>query len=158
MRIVRPDGTVVEGSPQELAQYEGFLSFNSPKTAAMRTGSLASQNDVGDVYDFRFVSSDVAFRALTRIKLSEKQILVLIKMHEAGTNWITGTALQQAIGYSASQFAGLMGAFGRRVIYTPGYVLDSAFFEQEWNEVGSCYSYRLPPSVREAVERARIVG
>jgi hypothetical protein len=158
MRIVRPDGTVVEGSPQELAQYEGLLSFNSPKRVVVHTGSVAPQSEVNDAENFRFVSSDVAFRALTRIKLSEKQILVLIKMHEAGTGWITGTALQQAIGYSASQFAGLMGAFGRRVIYTPGYVMDSAFFEQEWNEVGSCYSYRLPPSVREAVERARIVG
>ena len=56
-----------------------------------------------------------------------------------------------------AQFAGLMGAFGRRVVNTPGYVLNSSFFDYEWDDERSCYLYRLPATSRAAVEKARLV-
>lgn len=157
MKITRADGSVIEGTAEELAQYEAFSRFHSAPGKAMKGQATDTQlNDPNDV-DWEFVSTDVAFRALTRIKLGAETKAVIRMIYDGGDNWTPASSLQQEIGYSASQFAGLMGAFGRRLVNTPGFVLHSAFFEQEWDDGRSCYLYRLPPSVRPAVEKARIV-
>ena len=153
MKKTLPDGSVIDGTPEEIAQYEAFQRFHGPVTFSESQGNADS---LTPAIDWEFVSSDVAFRALTRIKLGKETKAVLGTIHSGGEAWTTATALQQKINYSPSQFAGLMGAFGRRLVNTPGYVLHSAFFEQEWDADRSCYIYRLPPSVRLAVEKARI--
>jgi hypothetical protein len=160
MRIVRPDGTIIEGTAQELAAFEAALKFSIPENRPVvsSTGSKPREGgEGGSVPDFRFVQSDVALRALTRIRLSKEQALVLVELYNAGDKWVQASVLQSAIGYKPSQFAGLMGAFGRRVAYTPGYVAYSAFFEQEWDANSACYRYRLPESVREALRLAKLV-
>lgn len=150
MKITRADGSVVEGTPEEIAQYEAFAKSHGGSQQG------ANQSDSGDV-DWEFVSTDVAFRALTRIKLGKEAKAVIKRVYLGGDKWTSATLLQKEIGYSPAQFAGLMGAFGRRLINTPGYVLDSSFWEYEWDGQQSCYLYRLPTPVRAAVERARIV-
>lgn len=147
------DGSIIDGTPEEIAQYEAFQKFHgasSPQKPPVES-EIAGSN-----VDWEFVSSDVAFRALTRIKLGKETKLVLNRIYAGGEAWTTATQLQKETGYTPSQFAGLMGAFGRRLVNTPGYVLHSTFFEQEWDGERSCYLYRLPPSVRSAVEKARI--
>jgi hypothetical protein len=151
MKITRPDGSVIEGSPEELAQYEAFA-----KSHGGSAGSAASVESGGG--DWEFVSTDVAFRALTRIKLGKQMKAVLQRVYQRGDKWTSATLLQKEIDYTPAQFAGLMGAFGRRLINTPGYVLDSSFWEYEWDGEQSCYLYRLPAPVRAAVERARVVS
>lgn len=111
---------------------------------------------MGDV-DWEFVSADVAFRALTRIKLGKQTRAVVRRVYSGGDKWTSAALLQKEIDYSPAQFAGLMGAFGRRLVNTPGYVLNSSFWEYEWDSQQSCYLYRLPAPVRAAVEKARIV-
>lgn len=150
MKITRADGSVVEGTAEELAQYEALARFHTVGAKERDTESPA-------YVDWEFVSSDVAFRALTRIKLGIEAKSVLKALYEAGDNWTSAKSLQTLVGYKPSSFAGLMGAFGRRVANTPGYVRDSSFFEYEWDGSQSCYLYRLPPSTRDAVERARMV-
>jgi hypothetical protein len=150
MKITRPDGSVIEGSPEELAQYEAF--------AKSQAGSAGSAPSVGsEDADWEFVSTDVAFRALTRIKLGKQIKAVLRRVYLAGDKWTGATVLQKEIDYTPAQFAGLMGAFGRRVVNTAGYVLNSSFWEYEWDGQQSCYLYRLPAPVRAALERARVV-
>ncbi|MFN7029387.1 MAG: hypothetical protein ACK4PC_08470 [Sphingopyxis sp.] len=157
MKITRADGSVIEGTAEELAQYEAFSRFHGPSGDSSKAQSFDAQlSDPGDV-DWEFVSTDVAFRALTRIKLGAETKAVIRKIYDGGDSWTPASVLQKEIGYSANQFAGLMGAFGRRLVNTPGFVLHSAFFEQEWDDGRSCFLYRLPPSVRPAVEKARIV-
>ena len=153
MKKTLPDGSVIDGTPEEIAQYEAFQRFHRP---AAFNESQGAADPLTTEIDWEFVSSDVAFRALTRIKLGKETKAVLGTIHAGGEAWTTATALQKKIKYSPSQFAGLMGAFGRRLVNTRGYVLHSAFFEQEWDANRSCYIYRLPPSVRLAVEKARI--
>ena len=153
MKKTLPDGSIIDGTPEEIAQYEAFQRFHS---APNSNGSADVGEALTPAIDWEFVSSDVAFRALTRIKLGKETKAVLSRIYLGGEAWTAATDLQREIGYSPSQFAGLMGAFGRRLVNTPGYVLHSAFFEQEWDDKRSCYLYRLPPSVRSAVERARI--
>lgn len=152
MKIVRADGSVIEGTPEEIAQYEAFSRFHGAKDDDSKDQS--SPLDI----DWEFVSSDVGFRALTRIKLGKEAKSVLSKIYLAGDKWTSAKHLQKLVGYEPSQFAGLMGAFGRRIANTPGYVRDSAFFETDWDDSQSCYLYRLPPSSRAAIEKARIVG
>ncbi|WP_447930129.1 hypothetical protein [Sphingopyxis fribergensis] len=157
MKITRADGSVIEGTAEELAQYEAFSRFHGASSSTSKGQNAdAPLSDPGDV-DWEFVSTDVAFRALTRIKLGKETKAVIRKIYESGDYWTPASALQKEINYSPSQFAGLMGAFGRRLVNTPGYVLHSAFFEQEWDDERSCFLYRLPQSVRPAVEKARIV-
>ena len=154
MKIVRPDGSFIEGTPDELAQYEAFARFHSVGQASSDP-TLPSPPLAG--VDWEFVSTDVAFRALTRIKLGKETKAVIRRVYSGGEAWTTAEVMQKEVGYKPAQFAGLMGAFGRRLVNTPGYVLNSSFFEQEWDDVRSCYIYRLPPPVRQAVEKARIV-
>lgn len=158
MKITRADGSIIEGTAEEIAQYEAFLRFHSGvhKGEGALESDGAQPTEFGEV-DWEYVSTDVAFRALTRIKLGKETKTVIAKVYEGGDKWTSATSLQRATGYSPSQFAGLMGAFGRRLVNTAGYVLHSAFFEQEWDAEHSCYIYRLPPSVRAAVEKARVV-
>ncbi|MEA3036430.1 MAG: hypothetical protein QOH04_2202 [Sphingomonadales bacterium] len=149
MKIIRPDGSIVEGTPDEIAQYEAFALRHGPSTQA-------TQPAVEEA-DWEFVSTDVAFRALTRIKLGKETKAVLTRVYLGGEEWTSAAFLQKEIGYTPAQFAGLMGAFGRRLVNTPGYVSGSAFWEWEWDSQKSCYLYRLPAPVRAAVEKARIV-
>lgn len=151
MKKVYPDGSVIEGTFEEIAQYEALTKQRSGPTIGEALDSLQSE------VDWEYVSSDVGFRALTRVKLGNQIKTVLKALHVAGELWTSAKALQKLIDYSPSQFAGAMGAFGRRVANTPGYVRDSSFFEYEWNDRQSCYLYRLPPSSRLAVEKARLV-
>ncbi len=153
MKKTLPDGSVIDGTPEEIAQYEAFQKFHSTSSSGK---SDATNVTATPEVDWEFVSSDVAFRVLTRIKLSKETKAVLKRIYQGGAAWTTAADLQKEIGYSPSQFAGLMGAFGRRLVNTPGYVLHSAFFEQEWDGERSCYLYRLPPPARAAVEKARI--
>lgn len=150
MKITRPDGSIIEGTAEELAQYEAFAKSQGGSAAA--ASPVESENT-----DWEFVSTDVAFRALTRIKLGKQMKAVLRRVYLRGDKWTSATLLQKEIDYTPAQFAGLMGAFGRRLINTAGYVLNSSFWEYEWDGEQSCYLYRLPGSVRTAVERARIV-
>jgi hypothetical protein len=154
MRLTLPDGSVAEGNPTELADFLNLSKIHEPHTPNIESvivpNSLATE-------DFRFVSESVAARALNRLKLSPAQVKMLRKLYESGDKWVLATELHRAVGYSASQFAGLMGAFGRRVVYTPGYVVDSSFFEIDWDYDINCYRYRLPASVRKAVEKLNLV-
>lgn len=150
MKITRPDGSVIEGSPEELAQYEAFAKSHGGSDGS--AGAVGSEN-----VDWEFVSTDVAFRALTRIKLGKQIKAVLRRVYLGGDKWTSATVLQKEVDYTPAQFAGLMGAFGRRVVNTAGYVLNSSFWEYEWDGQQSCYLYRLPAPVRAALERARVV-
>ena len=150
MKIVRADGSVIEGSPEEIAQYEAFSRFHS-------TVGGETLNEVSPEVDWEFVSSDVGFRALTRIKLGKETKAVLSCLYTAGDKWTSAKELQKLVDYTPPRFAGLMGAFGRRVANTLGYVRDSSFFQYDWDSNQSCYLYRLPPSSRAAIEKARIL-
>lgn len=154
MKLTRADGSVIDGTPDEIAAYEALQKMHN----AAATKQDASSHDGNDPNNWEYVSTDVAFRAITRIKLGKETKAVIKRIYIGGDAWTTAAALQKEVDYSPSQFAGLMGAFGRRLVNTPGYVHYSSFFEQEWDDNKSCYKYRLPMSVRVAVEKANVVS
>jgi hypothetical protein len=81
---------------------------------------------------------------------------LLQALYQAGEGWTAAPALQAALGLSTREFAGLLGAFGKRVSKTGGEG-PQTFFDQYWDHDKGYNLYRLPPSVRAALERARVV-
>jgi hypothetical protein len=103
--------------------------------------------------DERFASEKIAFRALNRRPLSGAQRLLFRTLFDAYPNWTSATRLQQATKYGPNQLGGLLGATGRRLSQTQGYVADSSMIEWMWDSDDNEYHYRLPPSVHAAVKR-----
>lgn len=148
-----------EGTADEIARIHrdiaikgGDLSLIARESPArdVTAAKGAAETDV-------FVSTKVARLALTRRPLSSPQRQLLLALYTAHQRWQLASDLQTKIGYSPSQFAGLMGAFGRRVAFTAGYSVGSCFFEQEWDDLAACNKYRLPEPVREAMRMSRLV-
>lgn len=104
-----------------------------------------------------FVGEKFARAAITRLELSAPLRAVLIKLYNAQSDWVPVAELYKASGYDGAQFAGLMGAFGRRMKHTYGYDADAYFFDFDWDDNTSAWRYRLPESVKEAMRAAGIV-
>ena len=162
MRIIRADRSIIEGSPLEIAEFERLVGPDPvPRNAEQLQPSAVAASippSSTNEDDWDYASADVAFRCLTRLKLSKPMKATLRLIYAADQDWVSATDIQRQIGYDPVQFGGMLGAFGRRFVNTPGYVLNSSFFECEWDDTLSCYKYRLPASVRAAVLRARVVG
>ena len=69
----------------------------------------------------------------------------------AHPKYVTTADLHEATDCTPAQFAGVMGAFGRRMVNTSGYDDTASFFDWRWNEPDGTYECRLPDSVLEAV-------
>lgn len=135
---------VYEGTPEEIAAFRAALDRQGedkpPASAPAPHPSVQG-----------FVSTDIARKVLTRRPLSAEQRLVLHTLYDAGEQWTAAPILQSYLNYSKSQFAGLMGAFGRRLSQTSGHKPNTWLFEQEWNYEEGYNLYRLPASVRSAL-------
>src|SRR5437762_10183134 len=138
-----------EGTVEELAALKRALETEKPSGAGSATIAYRSHSIAG------FVDDEKALEIITRRRLSKEQILVLTTLYRAQDRWTSAADLQRALKYNTSQFAGLMGAFGRRVSFTTG-VGDRKFFDQEWDSERGCNLYRLPESVRTAVKNAAL--
>lgn len=104
-----------------------------------------------------FVSEEVAKRAFTRRPLSTQQTIVVKTLADAFPNWVLATDLHKATRFSPAQLAGLLGAFGRRVSHTKGYVQGSWLFDADWDYGNNCYNYRLSEGALNAAKSAGIV-
>jgi hypothetical protein len=144
---------VFEGDPREVAEALRNLGVTAQSVPAILPnepeGTIEEAEDSGEAWSF--VSTPVARRVLSRRQLQDlpKQMLALI--YNAGDAGILGNVLAKKLGYSAAQFRGMMGAFGRRLSNTPGYDGHAHFFGWEWNYEKGTYRYWLPETVREAV-------
>ena len=151
----------IEGTPAELSDVLRAL----PGTAMVHTAAVELTDEVIDSSATsesseeasRFVTTRFARRALKRLKLSKPMKKVLRALYEAHTECLPLATLQDVAGYSPPQFAGLMGAFGRRLANTEGYDSEAAFFEYNWDEDGETWNYRLPDTVREALALEQLV-
>ena len=99
----------------------------------------------------RFVSTAFARRVLTRRRLSGPVMAMLKTLYESHPEWVSSATLYDATGYTPAQFAGLKGAFGRRMSKTTGYDAQAEFFEWKENKETGEWEYRLPDTVREAL-------
>lgn len=149
---------VFEGSVDELSEVAKNLGVQSVAAAvevpnepeaALKAHSASEGDDP--------VSVKFARRVLKRLAISEPMQAVLQELYDAGDAWVGIEQLCSASNYTRQQFAGLMGAFGRRVSHTQGYDEETYFFEVEWDHENSGWRYKLPSTVRDALVQEEIV-
>ena len=150
---------IFEGTPEEVKEAMkqfGATSVEGVPASAKSTiaETVNDEQDEDESGDVEHMDEGVARRALSRLPLQEKPKAVLKAMFEADEeNGILASELQKLIGYTKAQFAGLMGAFGRRLSSTRGFIDGTTFFICEWDDDEGCYRYRLTPESRAAVKR-----
>ena len=127
--------------------FEGTAEEVGRVVQAMQPSSATSveppptRPTTGDEETWPPVTEEFARRVLTRRRLSGpvKAMLRTLSQVDPG-DYVPVADLYEATGYSSSQFAGLMGAFGRRIAHTEGYDENAVFFEYErerrWPVVG----------------------
>lgn len=140
----------VEGTAEEVARLLNLMA--SPKTPTARLPSQEPRLEGASP----FVSEEVAYEVLTRRPLGPVHTRMLRKLQEAGDAWTTAPELQTELALSTREFAGLLGAFGRRLSHTDG-AGSRSFFDQYWDHENGYNLYRLPPSVRAALTRAKVI-
>lgn len=149
---------VFEGTPEELSQVAKTLQTSAPLAQAMDSSPEfpAPEEVSAKDEDTEGVTVRFARRVLKRRELSEPLKAVFQKLYEAN-DWVSIEELGEVSEYSRPQFAGLMGAFGRRIANTQGYDQEAAFFFTEWDDEAGAWKYRLPDTVREALELENLV-
>lgn len=149
---------VFEGTPEELSQVAKTLQMSAPLAEAVDPSPepLAPEKVSAKAEDTEGVTLKFARRVLKRRELSSPLKAVFQRLYEAN-DWVGIEELGEVSGYSRSQFAGLMGAFGRRITHTQGYDEEAAFFYTEWDDDAGAWKYRLPDTVREALELENLV-
>lgn len=145
-----------EGTAQEVI--EVMTAMQAMPNAAAQDAAVAVAPTVAEEgEDKEFVSIEVARRVLSRRPLSREQLAVLKMLYSALPDWVPAAKLQAAISYTPAQFAGLMGAFGRRFSHTEGFVENTWLFDAEWDYEVGAYNYRLPETVKAAMEAEKLV-
>ena len=152
MRVI-----VIEGSPEDVGKALKELGPPADIRAVIEASPQPPTKRADDEGDRKFVSVEIARRVMSRRPLSREQRSVLIEIYDAHPGDVLASALQQKVNYSKAQFAGLMGAFGRRLTRTPGYVDPTWFFDNLWDDEEGCNRYRLPETVREAMRLEGLV-
>lgn len=139
----------VEGTVEEVAKLLGLLSgevaSDGPESKASSLGGPSP-----------FISEGLAYDALTRRPLGIISAKMLRTLDKAGDGWTAAPELQKTLGLSTREFAGLLGAFGKRISHTDGEG-SRTFFDQYWDQENGYNLYRLPPSVRSALRKAKVV-
>ena len=143
----------VEGTPEEIADLIRLLADTGrPRAKGPQADKAGSADGRDETEQSPFVSEDTAVAILTRRPLAPTYITLLHRLKEAGDRWTSAPVLQSAVGMTTREFAGLLGAFGRRVSHTDG-TRARFFFDQYWDHERGYNLYRLPPSVRAAIDR-----
>ena len=149
----------IEGTAEEISDVLRTL----PGAATVRTAAVelttaevqATTNSETTEPESRFVTTRFARRVLKRLPLSTPMKNVLRELCKAHPDWLSQAKLRDAAGYEPSQYAGMMGAFGRRIANTEGYDSETQFFEWKWEE--ETWYYRLPDTVREVLTLEELI-
>lgn len=153
---------VIEGSVDEVRATMEVIRplVSEPRSSSIEESASEVETDaIDDSGGKRFVTVEFAREVLTRLPLSPAQKAVLKALYDAGAEeYVTTTELVRVLRYdSGHQLAGVMGAFGRRIANTKGFDENATFFEIRWNETAAAWEYRLPATVRKALEQEGLV-
>ena len=147
---------IFEGSPEEIREaVQSIIPANPERVIAAGTPEGKRSlplREIDSEHEKRFVTQEFARRVLTRRPtLSGPVKRVLQMLQEAHPGWVTLGDLHVAAGYTPQQFAGLMGAFGRRMSHTDGYDPHAHFFDYQLNRETENWEYAMPVSVHQAM-------
>ena len=153
---IRIEGTAAEIS-DVLRALPGTASVHIAAVELTDAGVQATTSSETTEPESRFVTTRFARRVLKRLPLSKPMKNVLRELCKAHPDWLSQAALRDTAGYEPSQYAGMMGAFGRRIANTEGYDSETRFFEWEWDDEEKTWYYRLPDTVREALTLEELI-
>lgn len=147
---IRVEGTATEIS-NVLRALPGAATVQTAAVELTDAGVQAATSSETPEPESRYVTTRHARRVLKRLPLSKPMKNVLIVLYKAYPDWLSQATLQDAAGYGSPQYAGMMGAFGRRRAKTEGYDSETEFFEWKWDDDERTWYCRLPDTVREAL-------
>ncbi len=140
-----------EGSPEEFSAVANVLMGEGDASIKVENATPEPERRVdGQKLGRKFVTVDEAKNVLTRIPLKPPMANVLRVLLKAGERRILSEELMRSNNHSVEQFRGLMGAFGRRLVNTVGNA--TWFFDDKWDHEHHQNTYRLPPSVLQALK------
>ncbi len=156
-----------EGTPKELADF--YSSLGESGSSLMQhaetqdsvelvpeiapSGHVGAKQDQGGLKDHQ-ISVRVAKLALARRPLSPQVKAVLKLLSEAYPQLVPASRLKEVTGYSGAQLAGLLGAFGRRLVNTRGFVEGTDFWRYSFDHSNNTWHYGLWENSKEAVNQA----
>ena len=145
----------IEGTAEEISDVlrtlPGSATVHTAAVELTTAGAQATPSPETPEPESQFVTTRHARRVLKRLPLATQMKNVLRALYKAHPDWLPQAALQDVAGYKPSQYAGMMGAFGRRRANTEGYDSDTEFFEWKWDDEERTWYCRLPDTVREAL-------
>jgi hypothetical protein len=152
---------IFDGTPQEVTEALKAMGVAAPMSAAVAQvapvaikDGEAKRDDGGD--DDQDGTQPlpllVAKRVLNRLPtISKNMKKALVALHKIGDEGLLGSELCELLDFEQSQFRGMMGAFGRRVVNTEGWYDGAGFFHYDWDAENG-YRYKLFDTSRKAVE------
>ena len=153
---IRIEGTAKEIS-DVLRALPGGATVHTAAVELTNEGVRATTSSETTELESRPVTTRFARRVLTRLPLSTPMKNVLREIYKAHPNRLSQATLQDVAGYEPSQYAGMMGAFGRRIANTEGYDSETHFFEWKWDDEEETWCCRLPDTVREALTLEELI-
>ncbi len=153
---IRVEGTATEIS-DVLRALPGAATVHATAVELTNAGGQAATSSETPEPESRFVTTRFARRVLKRLPLSTPIKNVLQELYKAHPEWLSQATLQDAAGYETSQYAGMMGAFSRRMVNTEGYDSETEFFEWQWDDEEKTWYCRLPDTVREALTLEELI-
>ena len=153
---IRVEGTATEIS-DVLRSLPGGATVYTAAVELTNEGVRATTSSETTEPESRFVTTRFARRVLKRLPLSTPMKNVLRALYKAHPNRLSQATLQDVAGYEPSQYAGMMGAFGRRIANTEGYDSETEFFDWKQDEEEKTWYCRLPDTVREALTLEELI-
>lgn len=147
---------VFEGTQEEIREMaQSMLPMASGHTVSIETPEERRSTPLRELSseeETKFVTEEFARRVLTRRPALSAAVKAVLKaLTDAYPDGVLLRDLHIAAGYTPQQFAGLMGAFGRRMSHTDGYDEYAYFFEYRWDDDQEDWRYVLPDSVHQVL-------
>lgn len=153
---IRVEGTAAETS-DVLRALPGAATVHTAAVELTDAGVQTTTSSETPEPESRFVTTRFARRVLKRLPLSKPMKDMLSALFQAYPEWLSRATLRDAAEYGSSEYAGMMGAFGRRIANTEGFDSETEFFEWKWDDDERTWYCRLPDTVREALTLEELI-
>jgi hypothetical protein len=153
VRLILFDGTTEEFSA--IAPHLGVTPSQQQDSRPVGAAVFRAERAQSDADEERFVTFEEAIGILGRRALSDDVLAMIERLYRSGNSEVTSEDLRAVNDLSSSEFRGMLGAFGRRVRHTVS--ANVRFFDQIWKPDLGQYVWKLPESVRRAIEHLKLV-
>lgn len=149
---------IFEGSTAEFVQVANQLGF---VPNADLDQMVSEPTDIAEEPVTIELSVEQIKNVLARRPLDAKMRIMFNLLYKAGDTYTSSDDLKEALDFEGPQYRGMMGAFGRRLVNTPGMPADvrliDLFFDAPWDHSLHQKKWRLTENTRRALEELRLL-